>query len=110
MKRFAPISLTLVFVLYFLVNVAYFSASMENILMLWILIHHASPVPKADIKTSKELTASLFFMAVFGNGKSGTALSALVAISSFGNMLAIVIASSRIIRECGRHDGIFKAF
>jgi len=46
--------------------------------------------------------ASLFFTAVFGNTKSVTALSALVAISSFGNLLAVVIGSSRIIRECGR--------
>jgi len=67
-----------------------------------------SLVPKADIKTSKELTASLFFTAVFGNGKSGMALSTLVAVSSFGNMIATIIGASRIIRECGRCDGIFK--
>lgn len=59
-------------------------------------------VPKEDIRASKELTASLFFIAVFGNSKAVTALSALVAVSSFGNLLSVIIGSSRIIRECGR--------
>ncbi|KAF9565391.1 high affinity methionine permease [Agrocybe pediades] len=85
MKRFAPVSLSIVFVLYFLANIAYFAA-----------------IPKEAIINSKELTASLFFTAVFGNSKAVTAMSALVAVSSFGNLLAVVIGSSRIIRECGR--------
>lgn len=85
MKRYAPISLTVVFILYFFANIAYFAA-----------------IPKESIRTSKELTASLFFTAVFGNTRAVTALSALVAVSSFGNLLAVVIGSSRIIRECGR--------
>ncbi|KAF8150647.1 high affinity methionine permease [Crassisporium funariophilum] len=85
LKRYAPISLTLVFVLYFFANIAYFAA-----------------IPKESIRTSQELTASLFFTAVFGNSKAVTALSALVAVSSFGNLLATVIGSSRVIRECGR--------
>lgn len=48
------------------------------------------------------MTASLFFTAVFGTTKAVTALSALVAISSFGSLLSAVIGSSRVIRECGR--------
>ncbi|KDR67095.1 hypothetical protein GALMADRAFT_80163 [Galerina marginata CBS 339.88] len=84
-KRYAPLSLTIVFVLYFLANIAYFAA-----------------IPKEQIRTSNQLTASLFFTAVFGNSQAVTALSALVAISSFGNLLAVVIGSSRVIRECGR--------
>ncbi|EAU85304.1 high affinity methionine permease [Coprinopsis cinerea okayama7 len=89
MKRYAPISLTAVFVLYMFANVAYFAA-----------------VPKEEIRESKELTASLFFRAVFGNTSSVRALGALVAVSSFGNMLAVVIGSSRIIRECARQGVI----
>lgn len=85
MKRCAPLSLTVVFVLYFFANIAYFAA-----------------IPKESIRASKELTASLFFTAVFGNNRSVRALSVLVAISSFGNLLTVVIGSSRIIRECGR--------
>lgn len=70
-----------------------------------------SQVPKESIRTSKELTASLFFTAVFGSKRSVTALSSLVAISSFGNLLAVVIGSSRVIRECGRsvNLGIFSS-
>lgn len=64
-------------------------------------------VPKESIRTSKELTASLFFIAVFGDTKAVTALSALVAVSSFGNILAVIIGSSRIIRECGRYVRLF---
>ncbi|KJA26265.1 hypothetical protein HYPSUDRAFT_199018 [Hypholoma sublateritium FD-334 SS-4] len=85
LKKFAPISLTVVFVLYWFTNIAYFAA-----------------IPKEAIRTSQELTASLFFRAVFGNSKAVTALSALVAVSSFGNLLATIIGSSRVIRECGR--------
>jgi hypothetical protein len=51
---------------------------------------------------SQELTASLFFTAVFGNTKAVTALSAIVAVSSFGNLLAGIVGSARVIRECGR--------
>ena len=89
LKRFAPISLTAVFILYWFTNIAYFAA-----------------IPKEAIRTSQELTASLFFRAVFGNSKAVTALSALVAVSSFGNLLATIIGSSRVIRECGRFDKV----
>ncbi|TFK25641.1 high affinity methionine permease [Coprinopsis marcescibilis] len=85
LKFYAPLSLTIVFVLYMFANVAYFAA-----------------IPKESIRTSKELTASLFFTAVFGSTRAVTALSALVAVSSFGNLLAVVIGNSRVIRECGR--------
>ncbi|KAG6905655.1 hypothetical protein DXG01_001405 [Tephrocybe rancida] len=63
MKRYGPLTLTIVFVLYFLVNIAFFAA-----------------IPKEEIRSSKALTASLFFIAVFGDSKSVKALSALVAI------------------------------
>ncbi|KAG6807229.1 hypothetical protein H0H92_008309, partial [Tricholoma furcatifolium] len=85
MKRYAPLSLTIVFILYFFANIAYFAA-----------------IPKEEIRSSAQLTASLFFVAVFGNSQSVRALSALVAISSLGNILSVIIATSRIIRECGR--------
>ncbi|KAK7685241.1 hypothetical protein QCA50_011604 [Cerrena zonata] len=85
MKRFAPVSLITVFILYLLANVAYFAA-----------------IPKEQIEASNQLTASLFFTAVFGEGRAVTALSALIAVSAFGNLLVVAIGSSRIIRECGR--------
>ncbi|ESK88552.1 high affinity methionine permease [Moniliophthora roreri MCA 2997] len=84
-KRFAPVSLGLVFVLYFLANIAYFAS-----------------VPKAEIVTSKELTASLFFAAVFRTPKAIIALNVMIAVSAFGMLLATTIGASRIVRECGR--------
>jgi len=102
MKRYAPISLTIVFVLYFLANIAYFAASKCTPFKSGFLYFIYHTVPKEAIATSRELTASLFFTAVFGNSKAVTAMSALVAVSSFGNLLAVIIGSSRIIRECGR--------
>ncbi|KAG6834667.1 hypothetical protein H0H93_008187, partial [Arthromyces matolae] len=94
MKRYGPLTLTIVFILYFLVNIAFFAA-----------------IPKEEIRTSKSLTASLFFVAVFGSSKSVKALSALVAISSLGNILSVTIGTSRMIRECGRQGVLpFPAF
>jgi amino acid transporter len=59
-------------------------------------------VPKASLKTSKQLAASLFFTAVFGSKNSSRALNFLIALSAFGNIISVIIGSSRIIRECGR--------
>lgn len=84
MKRSAPISLTLVAILYMLCNIAYFAA-----------------VPKADILTAKTTTASLFFTAVFGS-QAAKGLNILVILSAFGNLVTVLIGQSRLIREIGR--------
>jgi amino acid transporter len=84
LKRVAPISLIVVSILYVLANVAYFAA-----------------VPAAQIRESKELTAALFFEAVFG-GKAAKGLPALIAVSAAGNIMAVIIGTTRQIRECGR--------
>ncbi|GAB7324404.1 hypothetical protein MBLNU13_g08342t1 [Cladosporium sp. NU13] len=83
-KRSAPVSLTLVAILYMLCNVAYFAA-----------------VPKADILTAKTTTASLFFTAVFGS-RAAKGLNILVILSAFGNLVTVLIGQSRVIREIGR--------
>jgi amino acid transporter len=59
-------------------------------------------VPKASLKSSKQLAASLFFSAVFGTKHASSALNVLIALSAFGNIISVIIGSSRIIRECGR--------
>lgn len=61
-----------------------------------------APVPKAALKTSSQLAASLFFTAVFGSKNSSRALNVLIALSAFGNIISVIIGSSRMIRECGR--------
>lgn len=84
----APISLGIVFVLYTLANVAYFAA-----------------VPAAEIRESGELAAALFFEAVFGT-KHARGLPALIAVSAAGNIMAVIIGTSRQIRECARQGVI----
>jgi amino acid transporter len=84
----APIALIIVFILYVLANVAYFAA-----------------VPAAEIRESGELAAALFFEAVFGS-KHARGLPALIAISAAGNIMAVIIGTSRQVRECARQGMI----
>ncbi|KAI8938449.1 hypothetical protein NX059_004341 [Plenodomus lindquistii] len=84
LKIVTPISLVIVFILYILANVAYFAA-----------------VPADQIRESGELTAALFFEAVFG-AKHARGLPALVAVSAAGNIMAVIIGTTRQIRECAR--------
>ncbi|KAI0818091.1 high-affinity methionine permease [Xylaria sp. FL0064] len=85
LKRNGAISVTVVSLLYLFCNIAYFSA-----------------VPKETFAKSKAIAASVFFGAVFGEGRAQDALNALVLISAFGNLLAVLIGQSRLIREIGR--------
>ncbi|KAI3329411.1 high-affinity methionine permease [Xylariaceae sp. AK1471] len=85
LKRNGAISVAIVSVLYLLCNIAYFAA-----------------VPKAIFAQSKATAASVFFATVFGEGGAQDALNALVLISAFGNLLAVLIGQSRLIREIGR--------
>ncbi|KAF3353391.1 hypothetical protein VdG1_08375 [Verticillium dahliae VDG1] len=85
LRKNASISLGIVFVLYFLCNIAYFSA-----------------VSKAEFAASGEIAAATFFRTVFGKGSAEQALNFLVLLSSFGNLLVVLIGQSRSIREIGR--------
>lgn len=81
--------MTLVAILYILVNIAFFAA-----------------VPKADLKEAKQVAAALFFQAVFGQGGAARGLNFLIALSAFGNLISVLIGHSRLIRECGRQGVI----
>jgi amino acid transporter len=85
LKWSAPLALLGTTILYILVNIAYFAAS-----------------TKQQILASKLTTASLFFENVFGSSGASKALSFLIAVSAFGNLIAVLIGQSRVIRECGR--------
>ncbi|KAI0879426.1 high-affinity methionine permease [Hypoxylon argillaceum] len=85
LKRNGAISVGIVGALYLLCNIAYFAA-----------------VPKETFAKSKTTAASVFFATVFGEGRAQDALNALVLISAFGNLLAVLIGQSRLIREIGR--------
>ncbi|KAF9690886.1 hypothetical protein EKO04_010936 [Ascochyta lentis] len=84
-KKNGFIALLLVTTLYILANVAFFAA-----------------VPKADLQNAEQIAASLFFTRVFGSGGAVKGLNFLIALSAFGNLLAVLIGQSRQIRECGR--------
>lgn len=84
-KRHGLISVLVVALLYILCNIAYFSA-----------------VDKEIFSESKEIAASVFFVAVFGKGRAETALNVLVLLSAYGNLLAVLVGQSRMIREIGR--------
>ncbi|TPX14004.1 uncharacterized protein E0L32_000398, partial [Thyridium curvatum] len=85
LKKYATASVMIVAVLYLLCNIAYFAA-----------------VPKGELKAAKEVAAAVFFTKVFGRGRAEQALNVLVLLSAFGNLLAVLIGQSRIIREIGR--------
>ena len=59
-------------------------------------------VPKDELKNSKLTTAALFFKHVFGDSGAVRGLNFLIALASFGNMIAVIIGLSRRIREAGR--------
>ncbi|KAF4124867.1 High affinity methionine permease, partial [Geosmithia morbida] len=59
-------------------------------------------VPKDELQNSSLTTASLFFSKVFGESGAVRGLNFLIALSSFGNMIAVIVGISRRIRETGR--------
>ncbi|TQN68468.1 High-affinity methionine permease [Colletotrichum shisoi] len=85
LKIYATAALTTVYILYMFANVAFFAA-----------------VPRDEFENSGLTVASLFFEHVFGNSGAVRGLNFLIALASFGNMIAVIIGLSRRIRECGR--------
>jgi hypothetical protein len=87
--------------------VAYFSAGRLDILsrvtiITTLTICPCLIVPKEDIAKANQVAASLFFQAVFGSSNAVKGLNFLIALSAFGNLIAVLLGSSRLIRECGR--------
>ncbi|ORY81204.1 high affinity methionine permease [Leucosporidium creatinivorum] len=80
-----PLAVIIVGTLYIFATMAYFAA-----------------VPLEKIKSSGTLVAALYFTEVFGERAGARVLPALVAISAFGNLVAVLIGQSRIVREIGR--------
>ncbi|KAL3461993.1 amino acid permease-domain-containing protein [Aspergillus heterothallicus] len=85
LRIYATIALTVVYILYMFANVAFFAA-----------------ISPDELKSSSLTVASLFFSKVFGNASGIRGLNFLIALSSFGNIIAVQVGLSRRIRECGR--------
>jgi amino acid transporter len=97
-------ALFIITVLYELANVAYFAAGKYYIPEETVQLNanFNEIVSRADLKASTQIAASLFFQNVFGSGNAVRGLNFLIALSAFGNLLAVLIGQSRLIRECGR--------
>ncbi|KAF2659756.1 amino acid transporter [Lophiostoma macrostomum CBS 122681] len=89
LKTNSFVALTIVAILYVLANVAYFAA-----------------VPKTELLAAKEISASLFFKHALGSSGAVKGLNFLIALSSFGNLIAVLLGQSRLIRECGRQGAL----
>ncbi|PBL01523.1 high-affinity methionine permease [Armillaria gallica] len=89
LKTAGPFSLGLVFFLYFFANIAYVAA-----------------VPVSEAKKSGQLLAAKFFSAVFGDYAGTRVLPVFVALSAFGNLVAVAIGQGRVFREVAR-QGVF---
>jgi len=62
-------------------------------------------VSKSDILSSRQIIAALFFRNLFGPS-AGKFLSAFIAFSTMGNLLAGQFSQSRVLQELGR-EGVF---
>ncbi|KAJ3563673.1 hypothetical protein NP233_g8789 [Leucocoprinus birnbaumii] len=86
-KRAGPIAILGVSAVYMLINVAYFAV-----------------VSKNDILNSRRIVAALYFRNLYGP-TTERALSAFIALSTFGSLLAGQFAQGRVMQELGR-EGI----
>ncbi|KAJ5704296.1 hypothetical protein N7493_011434 [Penicillium malachiteum] len=87
-KIAAPIGLSLCGVMYILANVAYYAAATPE-----------------EIANSGTTVAAFFMGKVFGS-TAERALSALVAISAFGNVLTVTFAQARVNQELAKEGVI----
>ncbi|KAK2460340.1 hypothetical protein APHAL10511_007729 [Amanita phalloides] len=71
-------------------------------LFLFINMAYVAAVPPDEIRNSGQLVAALFFRRVYGNGVTAKLLPLLVALSCFGNIIAVTIGQARMIREIAR--------
>ncbi|CAZ86234.1 unnamed protein product [Tuber melanosporum] len=94
-KRAALVAFTVVTVLYILANVAYFAASTTD-----------------EIMKDGVTVAASFFIKVFGDGPLVTrGLKVLIALSAFGNVVAVTYANARVKQEIAKQRILpFSAF
>ncbi|KAI0795414.1 amino acid permease-domain-containing protein [Abortiporus biennis] len=86
-KRAAPLAVFSITIIYLLVNVAYYAV-----------------VDKDEILKSGRIAAALFFGKLWGM-RFERVLSGVVALSTLGNVLAVLFSHGRVIQELGR-EGI----
>lgn len=87
LKIAAPLGLGICGALYMLANVAYFAAA-----------------TKEEVAASEQTVAALFMSKVFGEAAQ-KAISVLIAISAFGNVMTVTFAQARVNQELAK-EGI----
>ena len=104
-RTYAFISLLIVAVLYQLANIAYFAAGAfcAPFDIAAVNAESGPTVSKTELQHSTQVAASLFFQKVFGSSGAVRGLNFLIALSAFGNLIAVLLGQSRLIRECGRY-------
>lgn len=80
----APSAFVVIVVLYIFVNIAYYAV-----------------IPKDEILASERTVVSLFFKYAFGDSAEKAA-SVFVALSTLGNVIAVIFSQGRIIQQLGR--------
>lgn len=71
-------------------------------LFLFINVAYVAAVPPEEIRNSGQLVAALFFRRVFGDTATVKLFPLLVALSCFGNIIAVTVTQARMIREVAR--------
>ncbi|KAF9533817.1 amino acid transporter [Crepidotus variabilis] len=84
LKRAGLLSVFLIAILFFFINLAYVAA-----------------VPKEDMKNSGQLIAVVFFRNVFGTTGSKI-FPLIISCSSFGNIIGVTVGQARMLREVAR--------
>ena len=105
MRTNAFVSLLVVAILYQLANIAYFAAGRfcAHLEIAVVKADFGPTVSKTELQQSTQIAASLFFQKVFGSSGAVRGLNFLIALSAFGNLIAVLLGQSRMIRECGRY-------
>ncbi|KAF5342619.1 hypothetical protein D9611_001581 [Ephemerocybe angulata] len=81
---------------------SFLSLSATSVLFFFINVAYVAAVPAEEIRNSGQLVAVLFFQRVFGDSFSAKLFPLLVALSCFGNIIAVTVGQARVIREVAR--------
>ncbi|OAX33005.1 amino acid transporter [Rhizopogon vinicolor AM-OR11-026] len=80
----------------------FLSLFLVGFLFLFVNVAYVAAVPKDEISNSGQLIAALFFQRVFGKGFTAQILPFMVALSCFGNIIAVTTGQARMLREVAR--------
>ncbi|KAA1467530.1 amino acid transporter [Dentipellis sp. KUC8613] len=83
-------------------NAGFMSLAIVTVLFFLINVSYVAAVPPDEIKGSGQLVAALFFKRVFGDGWTSKILPIMVALSCVGNIVAVTVGQARVLREVAR--------